>query len=113
MNIEYLEQSLSPLECGQRDINSLLQTSSKGLVNIPGKVSSCQHHHHLARILLHIKINYEYYDDLMYFITARLDIPSICTRSSLFTRLLASCSLSLPLLEQRLSISSMKMVLGA
>ena len=59
MNNEYLEQSLSPLECGQRDINSLLQTSSESLVNIPGKVSSGQHHHHLARILMHKKINYE------------------------------------------------------
>ena len=45
--------------------------------------------------------------------SSRLDIPSICTSSSDLTLLLASCSLSLPRLEQRLSISSMKMVLGA
>ena len=46
-------------------------------------------------------------------VTYTQNIPSICMSSSDFTLLLASCSLSLPLLLPMESISSMNIVLGA
>ena len=43
---------LSSLTCRQRDVDTFLQTSAQGLVNIPREVGGCQHHHCLGRVIV-------------------------------------------------------------